>query len=420
MVSSFKKFISSTNAFSVREPDYFKWETPGIGRNFTYSFLVGLLLFVTLILIDYKPFSKIINQPVKTYHKKGPEKVPNEDHDVKAEKDMIHNTPDAQLQKDYVLVLKDLTKYYKRLLAVNGLCLGVKQFECFGLLGLNGAGKTTTFKMITGDVKTSFGEAWVKGYSIKTQVKEVQKLIGYCPQFDALLDDLTAKETLTMFALLRGVPLKDCKYLADKLARDFDFHQHLDKKVKELSGGNKRKLSTLIALVGDPAVIYLDEPTAGVDPATKRYLWDALCKVRDEGKCVVLTSHSMEECEALCTRIAIMVNGNFKCLGSTQHLKNMFAEGCTLTIKIKKYPRGFEDDADTTEIEDFVARNFPKAKQREKHQELLTYYIVDTSIPWSRMFGILEEGKKQLNIEDYSLGQSSLEQVRFRGVCWQV
>ena len=174
MVSSFKKFISSTNAFSVREPDYFKWETPGIGRNFTYSFLVGLLLFVTLILIDYKPFSKIINQPVKTYHKKGPEKVPNEDHDVKAEKDMIHNTPDAQLQKDYVLVLKDLTKYYKRLLAVNGLCLGVKQFECFGLLGLNGAGKTTTFKMITGDVKTSFGEAWVKGYSSKTQVKEVQ------------------------------------------------------------------------------------------------------------------------------------------------------------------------------------------------------------------------------------------------------
>ncbi|XP_063925793.1 phospholipid-transporting ATPase ABCA3-like isoform X3 [Zophobas morio] len=395
----------------VRQPDYFKWETPGIGRNLTYSFLFGLILFVAIILTDYKLFSKITDKIVETYDNKGPEEVPNEDTDVKEEKHMIQSTSERQLQKDYILVLKDLTKYYNKLLAVNGLCLGVKQFECFGLLGVNGAGKTTTFKMMTGDVKITYGEAWVKGYSIKSRIKDVQKLIGYCPQFDALLDDLTAKESLTMFALLRGVPMDDCKYLADKLARDFDFQRHLNKKVKELSGGNKRKLSTSISLIGDPPVIYLDEPTTGMDPATKRYLWDALCKVRDNGKCVVLTSHSMEECEALCTRLAIMVNGNFKCLGSTQHLKNKFAEGYTLTIKIKKSPDSVEPHADTTQIEDFVARNFPKAKQREKHQELLTYYIVDTSIPWSRMFGILEKGKKQLNIEDYSLGQSSLEQV---------
>ena len=375
---------------------------------------------MAIILTDYKLFSKITDKIVETYDNKGPEEVPNEDTDVKEEKHMIQSTSERQLQKDYILVLKDLTKYYNKLLAVNGLCLGVKQFECFGLLGVNGAGKTTTFKMMTGDVKITYGEAWVKGYSIKSRIKDVQKLIGYCPQFDALLDDLTAKESLTMFALLRGVPMDDCKYLADKLARDFDFQRHLNKKVKELSGGNKRKLSTSISLIGDPPVIYLDEPTTGMDPATKRYLWDALCKVRDNGKCVVLTSHSMEECEALCTRLAIMVNGNFKCLGSTQHLKNKFAEGYTLTIKIKKSPDSVEPHADTTQIEDFVARNFPKAKQREKHQELLTYYIVDTSIPWSRMFGILEKGKKQLNIEDYSLGQSSLEQVRFRGVCWQV
>lgn len=151
-----------------------------------------------------------------------------------------------------------------------------------------------------------------------------------------------------------------------------------------------------------------------MDPATKRYLWNALCKVRDSGKTIVLTSHSMEECEALCTRLAIMVNGNFKCLGSTQHLKNKFAEGYTLTIKLKKPEHsGSEMIHNTADIEEYITGHFPRAILREKHDELLTYYIMDKSIPWSRMFGTLEEGKKRegLNIEDYSLGQSSLEQV---------
>lgn len=151
-----------------------------------------------------------------------------------------------------------------------------------------------------------------------------------------------------------------------------------------------------------------------MDPAAKRYLWDALCRVRDSGKCVILTSHSMEECEALCTRLAIMVNGNFKCLGSTQHLKNKFSEGYTLTIKVKKFDAPDEiHTSDTAGIEQFVIRNFPSAVLREKYQEMLSYFITEKSIPWSRMFGIMEAGKRELNIEDYSIGQSSLEQVCF-------
>lgn len=124
----------------------------------------------------------------------------------------------------------------------------------------------------------------------------------------------------------------------------------------------------------------------------------------------------MEECEALCTRIAIMVNGNFKCLGSTQHLKNKFAAGYTLTIKVKKLPESSGlQHSETAPIENFVNQHFPSAELRERHQELLTYYITDTSVPWSRMFGLLERAKKQnMNIEDYSLGQSSLEQVNVK------
>lgn len=151
-----------------------------------------------------------------------------------------------------------------------------------------------------------------------------------------------------------------------------------------------------------------------MDPATKRYLWNALCKIRDNGKCIILTSHSMEECEALCTRLAIMVNGNFKCLGSTQHLKSKFAEGYTLTIKMKKSEDTSSNFVDTDAAERFVQENFSGVQLREKHQELLTYYITDKTISWSRIFGVLERGKQSsLNIEDYSIGQSSLEQVSY-------
>ncbi|KAL1517917.1 hypothetical protein ABEB36_001617 [Hypothenemus hampei] len=394
--------------------NYYKWESPGIGRNLLYSFLVGFILLLVLLVIEFKLFSQISYFIKQKLFPKHPIDVADEDSDIREERLKILEMSNMELlNQNYTLVVKDLTKYYKKFLAVNGLCLGVKHYDCFGLLGINGAGKTTTFKMLTGDVPISYGDAWVNGKSIKSQIKEVQKIIGYCPQFDALLDDLTARETLHMFALLRGIKKNYCNALAEKLAMDFDFRRHLDKQVKELSGGNKRKLSTSIALIGDPPIIYLDEPTTGMDPATKRYLWNALCQIRDSGKTIILTSHSMEECEALCTRLAIMVNGNFKCLGSTQHLKSKFAEGYTLTIKLKKPAgaSGFEH-SQTRTVEQFIAEHFPGSIQREKHEEMLTYYITDKSVPWSKMFGILEGAKRQdLNIEDYSLGQSSLEQV---------
>lgn len=150
-----------------------------------------------------------------------------------------------------------------------------------------------------------------------------------------------------------------------------------------------------------------------MDPATKRHLWDTLCKIRNSGKCLVLTSHSMEECEALCTRLAIMVNGTFKCLGSTQHLKNKFSEGYMLTIKVRKGTLDTQSTESLEAIEQLVKSNFPSAILKESHQELMTYFIPDVTLPWSKMFGIMEKGKRSLEIiEDYSLGQSSLEQVR--------
>lgn len=217
--------------------------------------------------------------------------------------------------------------------------------------------------MLSGDETISFGDAWIKGHSLKSELKKVHQHIGYCPQFDALIEDLTGRETLKLFSLLRGVPRFNIPTVSMYLAREFGFEKHLDKQVKAYSGGNKRKLSTALAMLGNPSVVYLDEPTSGMDPGAKRNLWNGVCRVRDSGKTIVLTSHSMEECEALCTRLAIMVNGEFKCIGSTQHLKNKFSQGFVLTIKAKRVDGGGKgkesDTLDLQNIKDHIVAKFP-------------------------------------------------------------
>lgn len=214
--------------------------------------LIGLCLIKDHLLFEwvfYKFMSKIRSLPVQRT---------TVDSDVKREAERIKNMTDADIQNGN-LVLKGLTKFYGRHLAVNQLHLAVDASECFGLLGINGAGKTTTFKMMTGDELISSGDAFIQGYSMRNQMHKVHTLIGYCPQFDALLLDLTGRETLRVFSLLRGIPRNEINEVTNKLSTELGFHQHLDKQIKAFSGGNKRKLSTALALIGNPSLIFLDE-----------------------------------------------------------------------------------------------------------------------------------------------------------------
>ena len=264
--------------------------------------------------------------------------------------------------------------------------------------------------MLLGDESISSGEAYVSGVSLKEDLKQIYKDIGYCPQFDALFDDLTGRETLKMFFMIRGIETHKINQLSMKLAQDFNFIDHIDKRIDEYSGGNKRKLSTAVALIGSPSVVYLDEPTTGMDPGAKRRLWSVISRYRASGKSIVLTSHSMEECEALCTRLAIMVNGELKCLGSSQHLKNKFSKGYLLTIQMSS--RNFDDSQkEVARVKSFVLANLPRSELKEEHQGRLAYYIPITDTKWSSMFDIMETGRRVLAIESYSLSQKSLEEV---------
>ncbi|XP_065052485.1 phospholipid-transporting ATPase ABCA3-like isoform X1 [Rhopilema esculentum] len=306
------------------------WNYPGSGTACLYMAVEAVIYFVLVLLIEENFFlSKFFA------NRKEESQTQESDSDVSQEQRRIFAMDEASYDKEAV-VMRNVTKVYggNQLVAVDHLSLGVPKRECFGLLGVNGAGKTTTFGMLTGELGISAGTAFLDGFNIQTQLRQVQQRIGYCPQFDALVDKMTGREMLQMFARLRGIRSDKMEPIVNAAIKQLNLSKWAEKMCGNYSGGNKRKLSTALALVGNPPIIFLDEPTSGMDPASRRFLWNTLSALLTNERSIILTSHSMEECEALCTRLAIMVNGKFKCLGSIQHLKNKYGKGLTLMIKV--------------------------------------------------------------------------------------
>lgn len=195
-----------------------------------------------------------------------------------------------------------------------------------------GAGKTTLLSILTADQNATSGDALICGASCVRDRAVVQRLIGYCPQFDPLLDLLTGREQLQMYARLKGLPEAEVVRVADSTLRRVGLGPFADRLSGQYSGGNKRKLSLAIALVGNPRVVYLDEPSSGLDAQARRNLWDTIARTT-AGMAVILTTHSMEESEALCGRIGIMAHGQLRCLGSPQELKSRYGDGHFLDLK---------------------------------------------------------------------------------------
>jgi len=333
-----------------------------------------------------------------------------DDSDVIAEKNRIHDLSDQGLLSQEAMAVVDLTKKFGNFTAVNQLTFGVHKEECFGLLGVNGAGKTTTFRMLTGDLFVDDGYATIDNYGLINDLTSFQRQVGYCPQFDALLDRLTGRETLFLFARLRGMRNNTMALNIQNMIEMVDLQKHADKCTETYSGGNKRKLSLAMALIGSPSIVFLDEPTTGVDPTARRKIWSTLVAIQEKYHCaIVLTSHSMEECEALCNRIGIMVNGKFRCLGSTQHLRSKYGQGFTLIVKIRKELS--EDQNYFISVQNHIQKALPSASLKDIHEGILHYHITDTTIPWSHIFRVMESTKYEMNLEDYIVSDTTLEQI---------
>ena len=217
-----------------------------------------------------------------------------------------------------------LTKKYKNLVAVDNLDLQIMQGELFSLLGINGAGKTTTIKMLSCLTKPTAGDAFVNGSSITTEDNNVKKVIGVSPQETAVAPNLSVKENLELMCGIHGFSKEKTCEKINELARQFDLQDILSKKAGKLSGGWQRRVSIAMALISEPSILFLDEPTLGLDVIARSELWDVIRALKGNIT-IILTTHYMEEAEALSDRIGIMKNGKLLVTGTASELMKMTA-----------------------------------------------------------------------------------------------
>ncbi len=220
---------------------------------------------------------------------------------------------------DKAIEIKNLRKEYGSLTAVNDISLEVEKGKLFSLLGVNGAGKTTTIKMLTGLAKPTAGDALVMGKSIIHDIQEVKKVVNISPQDTAIAPNLTVRENLEFIAGVYNMNSKEAREKATEIINKFSLSEVENKRAKTLSGGWKRRISIAMALISDPEVLFLDEPTLGLDVLARRELWEIIKALK--GKItIVLTTHYMEEVEALSDMVAVMVKGRIKAVGTVNEL----------------------------------------------------------------------------------------------------
>ena len=217
--------------------------------------------------------------------------------------------------------VKGLEKRFGDTAALQGLTLQVSEGELFGLLGPNGAGKSTTINILCGLLEPTAGTARVGGHLLPREAREVKEIIGVCPQDFSIFPYLTGRENVLLFGELAGVPRKELRDRAAALLDRLGLDGEADRRVKGYSGGMKRRISLATALIGDPEIAFLDEPTTGLDPQSRHAVWEFIRTLKERRKTVVLTTHYMEEAEALCDRVAIIDHGKLIALGTPEELR---------------------------------------------------------------------------------------------------
>ncbi|KAI6229043.1 ATP-binding cassette sub-family A member 1 [Aphelenchoides fujianensis] len=369
-----------------------EWEL--MGKHITCLAASAVFYVLLLMVIEYRD---VLFKFMRIFERKKTVQLFNEqvkniplDEDVHAEQQLVEGMDDFE---GFGVVVKKLCK---------------ARAKCFGLLGVNGAGKTTTFSMLTGSLSIGSGDVVVCGSRFVHTSSETTSSrfgdIGYCPQFDALNMRLTVREHLVFYARIRGVCEVDIEETVQWAIGHMKLKPYADETAESLSGGNKRKLSAAIALISDPPVVLLDEPSAGMDPSSQQFMWDLVLQLRRTGRTVIITSHSMEECEALCTRTAIMVEGQFRCMGSITHLKEKFGDGYTLTIKVAKAGQ-IED------VKQKMRTILPTAELISIHMHTFFYRVRGSSALLPSLFNGVTQLQEAFSIEDYSITQTSLDDV---------
>ncbi|XP_069338912.1 ATP-binding cassette sub-family A member 10 isoform X2 [Eulemur rufifrons] len=349
-----------------------------------------------------------------------PEEPGEEDEDVQAERVKIANALTAPnldekpiimascLHKEYKEKKKSCFSIRKKKIAIRNLSFCVKKGEVLGLLGHNGAGKSTSIKMITGCTKPTAGAVILQESraSVRRQEDHRPKFLGYCPQENSLWPNLTMKEHLELYAAVNGLGKEDAALSTSRLVEALQLQEQLKIPVKTLSEGMKRKLCFVLSILGNPSVVLLDEPSTGMDPKGQHQIWQAIKSIiKNKERGALLTTHYMTEAEAVCDRVAIMVSGKLRCIGSIQHLKSKFGKDYLLEVKMKE----------PTQVESLhaeILKFFPQAARLERYSSLMSYKLpVEDVHPLGQAFFKLEAVKHSFDLEEYSLSQATLEQI---------
>lgn len=250
------------------------------------------------------------------------------------------------IKEYYSIEVSNLKKIFKgEVKALDGISFNVKKGECFGFIGPNGAGKTTTINILCGLIKPTEGKCLIEGLDVTKESKKVKELIGVCPQDPAVFKFLNAKENIQLFGNLHLIEKKKLKTQTKKLLEKFDLLDVSKRKVKGYSGGMVRRLNLMMALINDPEIIFLDEPTVGMDALARRGTWNFIADLKTQGKTIFLTTHYLEELEKLSDRVGIIDYGKLIELGSPQDLMRKYNVENLENVFIKLTGRKIKEEA---------------------------------------------------------------------------
>lgn len=332
-----------------------------------------------------------------------------ENSDVSEEREKVEQLLEKP-HSDYSAICYNLKKMYPGKdgnpdkFAVKGITLALPRGECFGMLGPNGAGKTTFISMMTGLLEPSSGSAYVEGLNLRTQMNEIYGSMGVCPQHDLLWDTLTGREHLLFYGRLKYLKGAALSQAVEKSLKSFNLSQGgvADRLAKKYSGGMRRRLSVAISLIGDPKVVYMDEPSTGLDPASRKMLWDVV-KHAKQDRAIILTTHSMDEAEYLCDRIGIFVDGNFQCLGTTDELKARYGGSYMFTMTTSP--------ENGNEVEDLVKCLSPNAKKTYHLYGTQKFELPKDEVKLSDVFLTVRQSKERFPVQSWGLADTTLEDV---------
>ncbi|KAK9448257.1 uncharacterized protein V1518DRAFT_384962 [Limtongia smithiae] len=315
------------------------------------------------------------------------------------------------------LRVSHLSKRFGKFVAVEDVSFAVARGECFALLGPNGAGKSTTFNMIRGELIPSAGGVFVEDVSVNENRAHARTHLGVCPQFDAI-DQMNVLETLTFYAKLRGLSGDEVKHNVQALIRAVGLSRFSRRMAAKLSGGNRRKLSLGIALMANPSVLLLDEPSSGMDAASKRVMWRTLANVAG-GRSIVLTTHSMEEADALCSRAGILAK-NLLAVGTSDRLRERYGDAYYLSFLCTSGVNATEEQMQSIVrwAEKRFAGHAVRVEDKMYHGQVKlavrTTAVGGRRLRVSEIFQAIEDGKEEMGVIYYAVSQASLEQVFLR------